>query len=164
MDNFRNRQADGDASPPLAGQNLINLNRCNRVLVQDVLLTNSPMFHLVPKACQNVTVQNIHIKAPFNAPNTDGMDPSGWNYLIDHCTFDVGDDCIALKPTTQIDPTRPSCENFTITNCTFLHGHGMSIGGQSNGGLHHLVVRDCTFDGTDVRHPHERPIAAPANW
>jgi polygalacturonase len=148
--NFRNQQAGGDAGSSSRRPNLINLNRCNRVLVQDVLLTNSPMFHLVPKACQNVTVQNIHIKAPSNAPNTDGMDPSGWNYLIDHCTFDVGDDCIALKPTTKIDPARPSCENFTITNCTFIHGHGMSIGGQSNGGLHHMIVRDCTFDSTDA--------------
>jgi len=148
--NFRKQETADDADPSPRRPNLINLNRCDRVLVQDILLTNSPMFHLVPRACQNVTVENVRIKAPSNAPNTDGMDPSGWNYLIDHCTFDVGDDCIALKPTTQIDPDRPSCENFTITNCTFLHGHGMSIGGQSNGGLEHLIVRDCTFDSTDA--------------
>jgi polygalacturonase len=141
---------EGDTAPVTRRPYLLQITKCNHLLVQDVLLTNSPMFHLVPKECQNVTIRNVQIKAPATAPNTDGIDPSGWNFLIDHCTFNVGDDCIALKPTSQIDPDQPSCQNFTITNCTFLHGHGMSIGGQTNGGLKHLIVRDCTFDGTDA--------------
>ena len=31
-------------------------------------------------------------------PHTDGIDPSGWNYLISDCTIDAGDDNIAIKP------------------------------------------------------------------
>jgi polygalacturonase len=146
---YRNPKGGEDAEVPRRPF-LVQIMQCNRLLVEDVHLTNSPMFHLVPKLCQNVTIRNINVKAPAFAPNTDGLDPSGWNYLIDHCTFDVGDDCIALKPNLQIDPAQPSCQNFTITNCTFLHGHGMSIGGQTNGGLKHMVVRDCTFDSTEA--------------
>lgn len=129
---------------------LIQITRCQRLLVQDITLTNSPMFHLVPQRCQDVRIEHIHIIAPDTAKNTDGLDPSGWNFLITGCTFNVGDDCIALKPSARIQDDQPACRNFTITNCQFLHGHGLSVGGQTPGGLDGLVVRDCTFHGTDA--------------
>jgi polygalacturonase len=130
--------------------NLVDLTRCRRVLVQGVTLKDSPNFHLVPRDCDDVTVEGIRITAPHDAPNTDGMDPSGHNYLITRCTFDVGDDCIAVKPQGKPQGSRLSCENFTVTDCTFNHGHGLSIGGQTPGGMRHMVVRNCTFDGTDA--------------
>jgi polygalacturonase len=37
-----------------------------------------------------------------------------------------------------------------IEDCTFREGHGMSIGGQTAGGLRGLVVRNCTFEGTEA--------------
>jgi polygalacturonase len=129
---------------------MIQLTRCSRVLIQDVTLMNSPSFHLVPTMCQNVTVENIHIKAPWPSPNTDGIDPSGINFLIKGCTIDTGDDCIAVKAGARYDPNRPSCEDILITDCTFLHGHGMSIGSETNGGLRDMVVRNCSFDGTEA--------------
>ena len=108
------------------------------------------MFHLVPRACREVTIDSIHIKSPANSPNTDGIDPSGFDYLITNCTIDTGDDNIALKPRPIPDPLHLSCENFLIEGCTFLHGHGMSIGGGSNGGVRNMVVRDCRFEDTDA--------------
>ncbi len=127
---------------------LVVLTNCTRVLVDGVTLTNSPNFHLVPIQCTDVTIRNVTISAPSDSPNTDGIDPSGWNYLITGCKIDVGDDNIAIKP-SKIDPSgKPSCENFTIDNCTFLNGHGMSIGGQTPGGLDGMTVTNCTFDGT----------------
>jgi polygalacturonase len=129
---------------------LVVLTGCRRVLVQGITLTNSPMFHLVPQKCQDVRIEGIHIIAPQHAENTDGLDPSGWNFLIRDCTFNVGDDCIALKPSGRIDPSQPACRNFLIEDCTFEHGHGMSVGGQTPGGLNGLTVRDCTFHGTDA--------------
>ena len=76
-------------------------------MLQGVTLTNSPMFHLVPRACREVTIDSIHIKSPANSPNTDGIDPSGFDYLITNCTIDTGDDNIAL-----------SCARFLIL-CIF---------------------------------------------
>jgi polygalacturonase len=127
---------------------LIELTRCTRVLVQGVTLTNSPMFHLVPAQCRSVTIDGIRIKALANAPNTDGIDPSGIDFLITGCTIDTGDDDIAVKGGARYDPNRPAVENFLITDCTFLHGHGMSIGSESYGGVRNMLVRNCTFDGT----------------
>lgn len=129
---------------------LVVLSRCERVLVKEVTFQNSPMFHLVPQRCKDVRIEGIRIVAPESAKNTDGLDPSGWNFLITNCTFDVGDDCIALKPTGRIEEGQPACRDFLITKCTFLRGHGMSVGGQTPGGLENMTVRDCTFEGTDA--------------
>ena len=126
---------------------LIRLTGCTRLRVTGVTLQNSPMFHLVPQNCAGVTVQGIHIYSPPDAPNTDGIDPSGWNFLIRDCLIDTGDDNIAIKP---IAGRTPGDNNFTVLNCVFLHGHGMSIGGGSFNGVENLTVSNCTFNGTDA--------------
>ena len=56
---------------------MVRLQDCSRVLVEGVTLTNSPMFHLVPDNCTDVTIRGMTIKSPSGAPNTDGIDPSG---------------------------------------------------------------------------------------
>ncbi|HEY4328945.1 MAG TPA: glycosyl hydrolase family 28 protein, partial [Phycisphaerae bacterium] len=82
------------------------------------------------------------IKAPANAPNTDGVDPSGQHQLIQYCNISTGDDNIAVKAGSAF------CSDLTIADCTFGTGHGVSIGGQSNRGLDGMLVKDCTFTGT----------------
>jgi polygalacturonase len=143
---FKKKMSDPAAPPhrPL----MISLNNCQRVDVEGLTLKDSPMFHLVPQACQDVLISGLNISASPTSPNTDGIDPSGSNYLIKNCTIDTGDDNIALKPVHAAIPGHPACENFLVTDCTFKNGHGMSIGGQTPGGLKHLVVRNCTFDQT----------------
>lgn len=142
---------NGEAPPGALAHRpyMVLFRNCTRVRVQGITLANSPSFHLVPEACTDVVIDHVQIVAPANSPNTDACDPSGWNFLITHCTFDVGDDCIAIKPGSRPTRDKPACENFFISDCTFRHGHGMSIGGQSAGGLRHLIVTDCIFDGTD---------------
>lgn len=126
---------------------LIKIANCARVLVTGVTLENSPMFHLVPENCTDVTIRDIHIHAPANAPNTDGIDPSGWNFLITGCAIDTGDDDIAIKPTGG---RSPGDKYFLIQDCAFGHGHGCSIGGGTYGGIEDVTVRHCTFDQTDA--------------
>ncbi len=126
---------------------LVRFSNCQRVLVQGITLSNSPMFHLVPQNCTDVTIRGITIKSPSNAHNTDGIDPSGWNFLITDCTIDSGDDNIAIKPGGG---HAPGDKNYLITNCKFLHGHGMSIGSGTSGGIEDLTVCNCTFEATDA--------------
>lgn len=147
---FRKAKSAGDEASLPHRPHLIVFSRCTRVLVRDVQLLNSPMFHLVPKGCRDVVIDGVRITAPEHAPNTDGIDPSGLSFRISRCTIDVGDDCIAVKGTGITEPGHPACENFLISDCTFLHGHGMSIGGQTNDGVRHMTVRDCTFRGTQT--------------
>ncbi len=125
---------------------LIKFTNCERLEVCGVTLLNSPMFHLVPQASTDVYIHDITIRAPGNASNTDGIDPSGWNFCITRCTIDTGDDNIAIKP----GRTRtPGNKNYLITDCHFVRGHGMSVGGGTAGGLDNLVVSNCTFVNTD---------------
>lgn len=126
---------------------LIKLSDCTRLLVKGVKIVNSPMFHLVPQNCTDVTIQGITIQSPGTAHNTDGIDPSGWNFLISDCTIDCGDDNIAIKPASG--SRKPGDKNFLVQNCQFLHGHGMSVGSGTAGGLDNLTVKNCSFDQTD---------------
>ena len=129
---------------------MIFLNNCDRVLISGVTLTNSPMFHLVPQQCRDVKIENCKFLAPAKSPNTDGIDPSGRNFLITDCTFDVGDDCIAIKPQSPYDGSTWRCEDFLITR---LHvpARPRHVDRRADARrAARLVVRDCTFDGTDA--------------
>jgi len=129
---------------------LVVLSWCMYVRVEGVTLENSPSFHLVPSDCEDVEIENVTIHAPADAPNTDGIDPSASRYIhIVNCVLDTGDDNIAIK-SGHIDLAHPggAAEHITITNCMFLHGHGMSIGSETLGGVRDLRVEHCTFTGT----------------
>jgi len=127
--------------------NLVSISNCTTVLIHETTFRNSPQFHLVPQRCTNVTIRDLSISAPPDSPNTDAMDPSGWHFLITNVTTDIGDDNVAIKAGGR-PGDRPSCQDFTITNCTMLHGHGLSIGSETSGGLDGLYVSNCTFNGT----------------
>jgi polygalacturonase len=121
---------------------LIKLQNCNYVLIQNLTLTNSPMFHLAFGGTNQVTINQVTILAPTDGPNTDAIDPSGSHYLIENCNLSVGDDDVAVKPQSTF------CSDLTITGCTIGTGHGISVGGQTNAGLDGLTVTNCTFNGT----------------
>jgi polygalacturonase len=126
---------------------LILIEKCTNLKITGITICNSPSFHLVPKGCENVLIEGVTIRAPSIAPNTDAIDPSvSRNVLISKCLIDIGDDNVAIK-SGSIDPAHPNaaCENITVADCVFLHGHGMSIGSETNGGVRNLVVKRCIF-------------------
>ena len=122
---------------------LIRFSNCNYVLLRNVTLQNSPMFHVAFGATSNVTIDGVIVRAPTTSVNTDALDPAGSHYLIENCDISTGDDDICLKPGSTY------CSDITIRNCTIGTGHGISIGGQTNLGLDGMTVTDCTFTGTD---------------
>jgi len=127
---------------------MVQFDHCVRVRVEGVTLTNSPVFNLVPMLCEDVTIDHIVIYNPNNAPNTDGIDPSASKrVVISHCSIDTGDDCIAVKAGS---PAGVVTENILVTDCAFGHGHGCSIGSETYSGLKHMIVRRCSFDGTEI--------------
>jgi polygalacturonase len=127
---------------------MIVLESCERVRLEGVTLSNSPMYHFVPFKCEDVTVDGITILSPPDSPNTDGIDPSvSRRVLITHCRIDTGDDCIAVKAGTR---GSGPVEDVLVTDCTFLHGHGCSIGSDTDSGVRNMTVQRCTFDGTDA--------------
>jgi polygalacturonase len=98
-----------------------------------------------------VVIRDIKVLAPPDSPNTDAIDPfSSSNVVIDHVTADVGDDNVAIKSGRIASPgPDDASENITITDCVFLHGHGLSIGSELAGGARNIRAERIHFKGTD---------------
>lgn len=130
--------------------NMVVLTGCKNVRVENVTLQNSPKFHLVPADCDGVIISNVTVLAPAGAPNTDAIDPSICrNVLITNCRIDVGDDNIAIKSGRKVAGREFASENIVVKDCAFLHGHGVSIGSETAGGVRNMTVKNCTFEGTE---------------
>ncbi|HEX7955343.1 MAG TPA: glycosyl hydrolase family 28 protein [Pyrinomonadaceae bacterium] len=128
--------------------------RCQNVLIEGVRVVNSPMWELNPVLCTNVTVRQVHIET--HGPNNDGCDPESCrDVLIEDCTFDTGDDCIAVKSGRNADGRRlnvPS-ENIVIRGCKMKDGHGgVTVGSEISGGVRYLFAEDCTMDSPNLDH------------
>ena len=122
---------------------MIVIKNCKRLHLDGVTLRNSSQFHLAPYDTTDLVIEHVKISAPFNAPNTDAIDPSACeNVLIRDCDLDVGDDDVAIKGAGRV-------AHVLIEDCRIKHGHGISIGSETNGGVHDMLVRRCTFDQTD---------------
>jgi len=132
---------------------LISIAESSNVLIEGLMLVNSPAWTINPVRCENVTVHKITIVNPADSPNTDGINPDSCRYVhISDCHIDVGDDCITLKSgiETELADKRGPCENITITNCTMAHGHGgVVLGSEMSGDVRNVVISNCVFTATE---------------
>jgi polygalacturonase len=125
---------------------------CKNILIEGITIINSPFWTINPEFCENVTVNAVTINNP-TSPNTDGINAESCKYVhISNCHISVGDDCITIKSGKDI-PGRTKAmpaENYTITNCTMLRGHGgVVIGSEMSGDVKKITISNCVFDGTD---------------
>jgi polygalacturonase len=95
-----------------------------------------------------VTVRNVRIDS--HGPNNDGCDPESCrDVLIEGCTFDTGDDCIALKSGRNDDGRRVNVpiENVIVRDCQMKDGHGgVVIGSEISGGARNIFAERCRMD------------------
>ena len=133
--------------------NFIQPYRCRNVLIEGVRIFNSPMWEIHPVLSTNVTVRGVSISS--HGPNNDGCDPESCrDVLIEDCTFDTGDDCIAIKAGRDADGRRvnmPS-ENIIVRGCTMKDGHGgVVIGSEVSGGVRNVFAEDCKMDSPNLQ-------------
>jgi polygalacturonase len=126
--------------------------RCKNVLIEGVTIVRSPFWEVHPVLCENVTVRGVSISS--HGPNNDGCDPESCkDVLIEGCTFDVGDDCIAIKSGKNEDGRRvdvPS-ENIIVRACTMKDGHGgVVLGSECSGHIRNVFVEDCVMDSPNL--------------
>jgi polygalacturonase len=141
--------------------NFVQFYRCKNVLVEGVTITNSPMWVVHPVLCENVTVRGVTVRS--HGPNNDGCNPESCRHVfIEECTFDTGDDCIAIKSGRNADGRRlaaPS-ENIVIRGCRMKDGHGgVTIGSEMSGGVRNMFVEDCVMSSPRL----ERAIRVKSN-
>lgn len=130
---------------------LIVFDHSRHIRMRGVTVQNSPSWQIIPYYSDDVTISHVKVLAPADSPNTDAIDPfAARHVVIDHVYADVGDDNIAIK-SGAIDspgPDDPS-RDIAITDCTFLHGHGLSVGSELAGGARDIHAERITFNGTD---------------
>jgi polygalacturonase len=128
--------------------NFLQPYRCGNVLVEGVRIVNSPMWEIHPVLCTNVTVRNVRISS--HGPNNDGCNPeSSRDVLIERCSFDTGDDCIAIKSGRNDDGRRVNVasENIVIRDCEMKDGHGgVVVGSEISGGARNIFAERCRMD------------------
>ena len=131
---------------------LVNFVRCERILIKDVKLINSPFWVIHPLLSKNITVDGVNV---WNeGPNGDGCDPEACeNVLIQNCIFHTGDDCIAIKSGRNNDGrlwNQPS-RNIIIRNCEMQDGHGgVVIGSEISGGCENVYAENCVMDSPNL--------------
>lgn len=131
----------------------VYINNCSNILLQGVTIKNSPSWTIHPLMSRHLKFINLNIENPFDAPNTDALDPESCeDVLICGDMFSVGDDCIAIKSgkiaRAQKDPV-PS-KNIQVRNCIMKSGHGaVVIGSEMSSGVMDVFIEKCIFDETD---------------
>ncbi|WP_149915422.1 glycoside hydrolase family 28 protein [Sphingobacterium cavernae] len=144
---------DGNSKDFIFPPALIAPINCENVLIEGVHLERSAFWNIVPTYCENVIIRAVSINS-VGIQRGDGIDvESSKNVLIEYCTFNTGDDCIAIKAGRGYDGLRvnkPS-ENIIVRYCLAQQGHGgLTIGSETAGMVRNVYVHDCVFDGVDV--------------
>lgn len=135
----------------LIGENrpqLLVVDHCTNVLVENVILKNSPYYSFLGTSAQGMEIRDSSVNArrdnddghdilDLTAFNTDGFDVTGRDVWIHDVTVWNQDDCVAVKDNSQ---------NMLIERVN-ASGLGMTIG--SIGGS---LVRNITF--RDIVMPH----------
>uniref|UniRef100_A0A7N0T761 Uncharacterized protein n=1 Tax=Kalanchoe fedtschenkoi TaxID=63787 RepID=A0A7N0T761_KALFE len=92
----------------------------NNVIVRNIKSINPKAFHFHVNNCRNIRFQKVHLIAPDDSPNTDGIHTSNSSYVkITQSLMQTGDDCISLGHGSS---------NIFISDVVCGPGHGFSIG------------------------------------
>ncbi|MFW5690535.1 MAG: glycosyl hydrolase family 28 protein, partial [Planctomycetota bacterium] len=105
----------------------IELVEARNVLVDGIVVRNSPCWTTAPMWCENVAYRNVKIFS--NGRNGDGIDVvASRNVTIENCFFRCTDDCISLK--SHVDPrflsqsrgveNAGNIENVRVTGCVMV--------------------------------------------
>lgn len=133
---------------------LVSFIHCDKVLIEDVTLQNSPAWNVHPLYCTNFTIKNAQIKNKFSAQNGDGIDlESCQNCEIVGTTFSVGDDGICIKSgkNKEARKIKVPTKNVWIHDCKVFHAHGgFVVGSEMSRGVSNILVENCVFYGTDI--------------
>lgn len=118
---------------------------CSKVLLKGYQVNQAPFWLHHPVACSDLEIRQVHMDSM--GPNSDGFDPEACNYvLVEACTFNTGDDCIAIKAGKNLDTQFGPTRNVLIQHCIMNSGHGgVTLGSEMSGGIEHVYAQDIEF-------------------
>ena len=109
---------------------LLSLQNCDRILIEDVTLQNSPAWNIHPWFCTNFTLKNAKIRNKYSAQNGDGLDLESCDCCeIAGTVFEVGDDGICIKSGKNAEgrAIEGPCQNIWIHDCKVFDSHGVFV-------------------------------------
>lgn len=88
-------------------------------IVKGIKSVNSMFFHIGVVSCTNFHAESLHITAPGNSPNTDGIHITRSTHVkILSSNIGTGDDCISIGDTSV---------DVYISNIQCGPGHGIRL-------------------------------------
>lgn len=148
----------------------INLMNIDDVVIENVVIVNSPCYHIRLSNVGNVTISGCVIES--TGPNTDGIHIGGPanDISIANCSFLTGDDAIALNCPEGYsgDIARVSVSSCTFTSPTFMRLDTIaSANASARFYIHDVSVTNCTgtsqnpcFDFGDGAGSNQAAVAA----
>jgi len=133
---------------------LVEFYQCDNVAVNHVTLTNAPMWNLVFRYSNHITVSEYKVTADPSIPHTDGIDLVGSSFAtLLFLDVNSGGDGVALKSGLPLnvpiadDPNKAglpqlATHDVKIVNSTFTNGNGVVIGSEAVNGVYNVVARN----------------------
>jgi polygalacturonase len=123
---------------------MLQISNTSGFTLYKITLKNSPNFHVAMGTSSNVTVWGIKIITPYDARNTDGVDPGySNNVTIANSYISDGDDNVAIGGNNP-----PGATNISVIDNHFGDGHGASIGSYTSNGVSNVLFDHLSFAGT----------------
>ena len=130
----------------------IEFFECENAMLKDVKIIDAPFWIIHPIKSKNVIIDGVTVTS--HGPNNDGCDPEYCkNVIIRNCSFNTGDDCIAIKSGRDADGRRVgiTTENVFVQNCKMFDGHGgVTIGSEISAGVRNVFVENCVMDSPEL--------------
>ncbi len=124
---------------------MIELIGCNDVVLEGYQVADSPFWQHHPVDCRNLRIRGVNMESL--GPNNDGFDPESCDtVLVERCTFNTGDDCIAIKSGKDRDTQYGATRNVVIQDSVMNSGHGgITLGSEMAGGIEHVYAQRIEF-------------------
>ena len=125
---------------------MIEFISCTNVELRGYKIQASPFWLHHPVKCRHLLIEKVNMDSM--GPNSDGFDPESCDtVLVDHCSFNTGDDCIAIKSGKNRDTQMGPSRNIVIQHCTMNSGHGaVTLGSEMAAGIEHVYAQDLDFN------------------
>ncbi|GLT32581.1 hypothetical protein SLA2020_072390 [Shorea laevis] len=123
----------------------IMFNKVSNAIIWGIRSIDAKGFHIFISNSQNFRIFNVHIIAPADSPNTDGIHMSKSSVVkISRSNIATGDDCVSMIQGSK---------NISIKKVTCGPGHGYSIGSlghyEDELDVSGIIVKNSTLIGTD---------------
>jgi hypothetical protein len=130
---------------------VINLIRCEAVLISDICIERTPAWTVHLLYCEEVDIARVRIHGYEGGQGTSGIVlDSCKDVRVASCRVSAGDDGISIKSGYDENGRRVGieCADIVIENCTFIDslGAGIAIGSETAGGIKNVTATNCVFD------------------